>query len=50
MDQDEVARNLVGGLDRTPSERSQSKLVFLIQCRRVVLPGGSKDLDLTISI
>jgi len=29
VDQDEVTRNLVGGLDRTPSERSRSKLVFL---------------------
>jgi hypothetical protein len=33
VDQDEVARNLVGGLDRTSSDRSRSKLVFLMQCR-----------------
>ena len=40
MDQDEAARNLVGELDRAPSERSQSKLVFLIQCRSGRAPGG----------
>jgi hypothetical protein len=40
VDQDEVTRNLVGGLDRTPSERSQSKLVFLIQCRSAVISVG----------
>jgi hypothetical protein len=40
LDQDEVARNLVGGLDRTPSERSRSKLVFLMQCRSGRAPGG----------
>ena len=44
MDQDEVTRTRVGGLDRTPSDRSQSKLVFLIQCRSV-LPVGLKDPD-----
>jgi len=40
LDQDEVARNLVGGLDRTPSERSRSKLVFLMQYRSGCAPGG----------
>jgi hypothetical protein len=40
VDQDEAARNLVGGLDRTPSERSRSKLVFLMQCRSDRDPKG----------
>ena len=40
VDQDEVTRNLVGGLDRTPSERSRSKLVFLMQCRSAVILVG----------